>query len=71
MHVPIVGRPAADGVRATDPSFQEAVDDRLLREVDRRSLEVMRLDPAGRDGWLDEVEALVWDRLQPPQLRLV
>ena len=71
VHVPIVARPSADGVRATDPSFQSAVDDRLLRELGRRHLEVVRLSPDGRSGWLDEVESLVWDQLRPPQLRLV
>ena len=69
--MPIVARPSADGVRATDPSFQSAVDDRLLRELDQRKLEVVRLNPNGRASWLDEVESLVWDRLKPPQLRLI
>ncbi len=71
VHVPIVARPPADGVRATSPSFQSAVDVRLLGEVERRRLEVVRLNPDGRASWLDEVESLVWDRLKPPQLRLV
>lgn len=71
VHVPIVARPSADGVRATDPSFQSAVDDRLLGELERRRIEVMRLNPGGRASWLDEVESLVWDRLKPPQLRLI
>ena len=71
VHVPIVARPAADGVRATDPSFQEAVDDLLVRELGRRELEFVRLDPEGRSGWLDEVESVVLDRLAPPQLQLV
>ena len=71
VHVPIVARPPADGVRATDPSFQSAVDDRLVREVEQRGLAVVRLSPDARSGWLDEVEELVWDSLRPPQLRLV
>jgi nicotinamide riboside kinase len=71
VHVPIVAAPSADGVRATDPSFQQAVDERLSRELDERGLEVVRLNPQRRTGWLDEVESLVWDRLRPPQLRLV
>jgi nicotinamide riboside kinase len=71
VHVPIVGQPSADGVRATDPSFQAAVDERLLREIERHALEVVRLNPEGRASWLDTVESLVWDRLRPPQMRLV
>ena len=71
VNVELVARPAADGVRATNPSFQTAVDDRLLRELERRGIEVVRLDPGARASWLDEVESLVWDRLKPPQLRLV
>ena len=71
VHVPIVARPSADGVRATSPSFQSAVDDRLLREVGRRGMAIVRLDPGGRESWLDEVESLVWDLLRPPQLLLV
>lgn len=71
VHVPIVSVPPADGIRATDPSFQSAIDDRLLRELDERTLEVVRLDADCRPGWLDEVESLVWDRLQPPQLHLL
>ena len=33
--------------------------------------QVVRLDPDDRANWLDEVESLVWNRLEPPQLRLV
>jgi nicotinamide riboside kinase len=71
IHVPVVAQPAADGVRATDPSFQSAVDNRLLHEIERFGLDVIRLSSDGRASWLDEVEALVWDRLKPPQLRLL
>ncbi len=71
VHVPIVAAPAADGVRATDPAFQLAVDRRLAAELERRGLPAVVLDPAARTGWLESVEALVWERLQPPQLRLL
>lgn len=71
LHVPIVEGPSADGIRATDPAFQQAVDDRLLREVAARGLPVHFLDADGRDGWLDAAEGLVWKRLRPPQLRLL
>ena len=70
FHVPIVSAPSADGVRATDPSFQRAVDDRLLTELSRRGLPVLRLDPNSRDDWLQIAEEEVLARLRPPQLRL-
>lgn len=71
VHVPIVGDISPDGIRAQDPSFQRAVDERLDREIGARNLEPMRLDPSDRGGWLDAVEALIWDRLRPPQLPLL
>jgi len=71
VHVPIVGTLSPDGIRAEDPSFQRAVDDRLDRELAARDLEPMRLDPTDRSGWLDSVETLIWERLQPPQLPLL
>ena len=33
VHVPILDAPQADGVRATDPSFQRHIDDRLRQEI--------------------------------------
>jgi len=71
IHIPIVGEPAPDGIRATDPSFQRAVDERLLLEVSTRGLSVAPLDPANRRGWLDAVEVLVLDHLRPPQMELL
>lgn len=71
LHVPIVDKPSPDGVRATDPAFQAAIDDRLLLELERRELPVEPLDPAGRDRWLDQVTRIVLERLAPPQLPLL
>jgi nicotinamide riboside kinase len=71
VHVPIVEAPQSDGVRAEDPAFQRAVDERLERELASRGLAAQRLDPRARSGWLDVVEAAVCARLQPPQLRLL
>jgi nicotinamide riboside kinase len=70
FHVPIVAAPSADGVRATDPVFQRAVDDRLLAELSERELPHVNLDPLRRDGWLRQAEQEVLTHLQPPQLRL-
>ena len=71
VHVPIVEAPQGDGVRAEDPAFQRAIDERLERELAVRGLSVRRLDPSRRSGWLEAVEAEVCERLQPPQLRLL
>jgi nicotinamide riboside kinase len=71
VRVPILSPPAPDGVRAADPSFQRAVDERLERELDERGLPSLRLDPSGGDGWLDEVEAAARELLASPQLDLL
>ena len=71
VRVPIVEEPSADGVRATDPSFQRAVDERLTRELSRRGLPLVELHADDRDGWVAAVEDEVWRLLQPPQLQLL
>lgn len=71
FHVPIVEAPSADGVRATDPLFQHAVDDRLVQELERRSLRTFRLSPEEREEWLSQAEASVLERLRPPQMQLL
>jgi len=71
VHVPIVGRLQHDGIRADDPAFQELVDERLERELERRDLAPLRLDPEAREGWLDAVEAEAWRVLRPAQLPLL
>lgn len=71
VHVPIVEDPRPDGVRAADPGFQLAVEERLTQELVTRGCATHRLAPAQRDGWLDEVEALVWTRLKPSQMSLL
>lgn len=70
FHVPIVDAPSADGVRATDPGFQRAVDDRLRAELARRRLPTHHLDPDHRDDWVRVAEHQVLSKLQPPQLQL-
>lgn len=70
VHVPIVDDPRADGMRSTDPGFQRAVDRRLDEEVERRGLEVLRLDHLDRDLWLDHVVERVHQLSGPAQLEL-
>lgn len=71
IHVPLVDRPRADGIRATDPAFQRAVEERLQRELAARGLAAERLDPERRQDWLDAAEQLVWQRIEPRQLALL
>ena len=73
VHVPILGGSEAqpDGVRATDPAFRQQIDDRLRNELDDRCIEVLALDRAPRDGWLDAVEEAVSNQLRRPQLDLL
>jgi nicotinamide riboside kinase len=71
VHVPILEQPASDGVRAADPTFQRAVEEVLGREIERRGLSVLGLDPRDSDGWLDRVEAACRDLVAPDQLDLL
>lgn len=70
VHVPIVEELSPDGVRAPDPGFQYAVEERLRQELAVRDLPVLYLDPESRSGWLDTTEQKVWERLRPAQLPL-
>ncbi|MFQ5526238.1 MAG: ATP-binding protein [Thermoanaerobaculia bacterium] len=63
VHVPIVDTPSADGVRATDPDFQRAVDQRLRDELDVRELDRLQLRADTRSGWLGQVEGAVLENL--------
>ena len=71
VRVPVVEQPSADGVRATDPGFQMAVETRLDQELERRGLHTLGLDPAHRDRWVARVEEEVVSFLALPQLSLL
>jgi hypothetical protein len=71
IHVPVLERPPADGIRATDPEFQRAVDERLKRELSAHALSAMSLESIPRERWMDEAEQAVWARLEPAQLKLL
>jgi nicotinamide riboside kinase len=71
IEVPIVEQPSPDGIRERDPAFQRAVEARLRHEIDRRGLASLRLDPDGRESWLDRAETAALDRLKPAQLSLL
>jgi hypothetical protein len=69
--VPILQAPQADGIRAADPTFQRAVDDRLRAEIAARGIRTLELDPERSADWLDEVEKEALRRLRPAQLELL
>ena len=71
VHVPIVDEPSPDGIRALDPAFQRAVDERLDRELRRRGLPALRLDPEERHLWVERVLEVVDERIRPAQLELL
>jgi nicotinamide riboside kinase len=71
IQVPILSEPRADGIRAVDPVFQRAVDDRLRAEVAARGIATLELAPENSGEWLDEVEREASRRLRPAQLELL
>ena len=71
IHAPVLELPSADGVRADNPAFQLAVEERLVEEVARRGLPCLELSRGQRDEWIEEVEEVVISRLAPPQMELL
>ncbi len=71
VQVPIVSGPRADGLRSTDPAFQNAVHERLVKELSARELQALDLTDTDRDEWLDRVETVVKRHLRPEQLELL
>ena len=71
IQVPILAAPQADGIRAADPAFQRAVEERLRDEIATRGIATLTLDAARSAAWLDEVEREALRRLNPAQLELL
>lgn len=71
VRVPILKLPPRDGVRAVDPVFQRAVDERLAHEVARRGLTLLELEECDSDRWLERVEQASAALLSPAQLELL
>jgi nicotinamide riboside kinase len=71
VRVPVLGTLSADGVRAADPAFQRAVDERLGDELARRRLAVLTLDATRPDEWIDRVEEACRPLVAPDQLDLL
>jgi nicotinamide riboside kinase len=53
--VPVTAAPSFDGKRAVSPAFQLEVDATIDRLIDAFSVDVVRLDPMDRDGWVGTV----------------
>ncbi len=71
VHVPILAVPQADGIRAADPTFQRAVDDRLRGEIAQRGVRTLELQAERSGDWLEQVAAEVMRRVRPAQLDLL
>ena len=71
VRVPVLAAPSADGIRAADPAFQRAVDERLTRELAGRDLPLLVLGAEENDRWLDLVERAVGELVAPGQLDLL
>lgn len=71
IEVPIIDQPVPDGIRPANPTFQRAVELTVRREVARRGLAPLTLDPRDRARWLDRVEVAALEVLKPPQLSLL
>ena len=71
IQVPILAAPQADGIRAADPAFQRAVDERLRQEIAARGIPTLALAAGRSERWLDDVEAAALQRLRPAQLDLL
>ncbi len=68
--VPVLDAPSFDGMRAVSRAFQLEIDetiDRLLVEFD---VEVTRLDPNAREGWVGTVMDSLGLPKHPPQIDL-
>jgi nicotinamide riboside kinase len=68
--VPIIDPPTFDGRRDVNQEFQHSIDamiDELARDL---RVAYHPLDPAGRDGWIDDVLIACGLPLRPPQIDL-
>jgi len=65
VHVPVWRRPAYDGVRAVDPSFQDQIELLLEGMVHARGLCPLRLDQSGRERWGCDIVDHLLPELEP------
>jgi nicotinamide riboside kinase len=65
VHVPISERPAYDGVRAVDPTFQQLIDVLLEGMIAARGLKPLRLEPSDRERWCNTIIEALLPSLEP------
>jgi nicotinamide riboside kinase len=68
--VPVTDAPSFDGKRAVSRSFQLEIDATLERLISAFSVDVVRLDPADRDGWMPQVVGALRLPERAPQVEL-
>jgi nicotinamide riboside kinase len=68
--VPVTEAPSFDGKRAVSRSFQLEIDATLERLIEAFSVDVVRLDPADRDGWIANVVQALRLPERAPQVEL-
>ncbi len=68
--VPILETPSFDGTRAVSPTFQVEVDTTIDDLISSFGVDVLRLDPADRDGWIPVVMNTIGMPSRPPQINL-
>ena len=68
--VPVTDAPSFDGTRAVSRGFQLEIDATLERLIEGFSVDVVRLDPTDRDGWIARVVDALRLPARPPQVEL-
>lgn len=68
--VPVLQAPSFDGMRDVSDVFQREIDSTIDDLVATFDIPCHRLDPAGRDGWVDAVLGAMALPLAPPQIDL-
>ena len=68
--VPVTDAPSFDGTRAVSRAFQLEIDATLERLISAFSVDVVRLDPADRDGWMPQVVGALRLPERAPQVEL-
>ncbi|HEY3933918.1 MAG TPA: ATP-binding protein [Gemmatimonadales bacterium] len=68
--VPIIDPPTFDGMRDVSATFQHQIDATIDTLADELGVTCHRLDPAGRDGWIDAVLTCCGLPLHAPQIDL-
>jgi GTPase SAR1 family protein len=68
--VPILETPSFDGTRAVSPTFQTEIDGTIDELIASFGVDVLRLDPADRDGWIPSVMSTIGMPSRPPQIDL-